>query len=245
MTQKPILGWHFTETDRLAHGDDREIVVGQTLRHEGKLVPCESGLHLSVRAVDALKYAQGNICWRVRGSVERLSHGDPVDKWVCRERTALWRVDAEKLLRRFARSCALDVVHLWNPPKVVLRWLVYGKVRDQAAARAAARAVAGAAAWDAAQDAAWAAAQAAARAAAQDAAQDAARAAARADAGAVAGAAAWDAAQDAAWDAAWAAAGAAAWAKQNKRPESWLHAAHRGELDYNAPLEVSKIGRKK
>ena len=78
--------------------------------------------------------------------------------------------DATEVLQSFARKCALDVVHLWEAPPVVRRYLRTGdpKLRAAArdAARAAARATAGGGAWDAARvvarDVAWAAAGAAA-----------------------------------------------------------------------------------
>jgi hypothetical protein len=81
----------------------------------------------------------------------------------------------ERLLREFARWCALQVIHLWNAPDVVREYLETGNEE----LRAAARAVAGAAAWDAARDVARAVAGDAAGAAAWDAAWDAARAVAR------------------------------------------------------------------
>ena len=116
-----------------------------------------------------------------------IVHGN--DKLVCTERTIVVRMDAEPLLRYFSRQQALSVIHLWDPPQVVLDYLM-----GDDAARAAARV----AAWDTARAATWAAARATARAAAWDtarvAAWDTARAAARA------------AARDAAWDAAWYAA---------------------------------------
>jgi hypothetical protein len=107
---------------------------------------------------------------------------------LCRRRRILWRLEAGDLLRRFARECAADVLHLWDAPQVVKDYLKGGDESLRAAARDAAWAATWAAAWDAAT-------------AARDAARtrDAASAAwhtARADA-------AREAARDAAWDAAW------------------------------------------
>src|SRR5690606_19611648 len=132
----------------------------------------------------ALGYAPGPILWRVELGGTIVT-GD--DKVCATERTYLWGVDASECLREFARKCALDVIHLWDAPELVVRYLKTGDESIRAAARPAAWdaawAAARAAAWDAA---AWAAARATARAAAWDAAKEAARAAAR----------------DAAWDAA-------------------------------------------
>ena len=159
--------WHFCvrDGDRIVTNAGRLVVtIGETIRHEGKLKMCSSGLHASVRPIDALSYARGNIACCVECGGE-IVLGD--DKLVCSERTVLWAVDAEATLHHFARLCALDVLHLWpDPPDVVVRYLRTG---DESI-RAAARDAAGVAAWDAAGAAVWAAAG--------DAARDAARAAA-------------------------------------------------------------------
>jgi hypothetical protein len=236
---KTVKAWHFlSDSGKLRDG--REVEVGTWLKHSGPAVMCQSGLHASRKVTDALKYAPGSVVCRVecRDIVEEQS-----DKLLCRERRILWQMDATPILRAFARKCAMDVIHLWDAPDVVVRYLKTGdeSLRDaardaaRAAAWAAARDAAWDAAWDAARDAAWAAAWAAARAAAWDAAWDAAWAAARAAAWdaawdaardaawAAAWDAAWDAARDAAWDAARAAARAAAWAaaRDAARDAAW------------------------
>ena len=74
---------------------------------------------------------------------------------------ALWCLRAvnghEKEIRRFACQCALDVIHLWNAPPIVKRYLKTGNEKLRAAAGDAAWAAAGAAAWAAARAAAGAA----------------------------------------------------------------------------------------
>jgi hypothetical protein len=244
-TKEPILAWHFVG----AHLRDGRPIPddGVPLIHRGKVVPCEQGMHASVRLRDGLKYAPGETLCRVSctGTVVQQT-----DQLACSQRTILWRIDATAVLREFARKCALDVAHLWDMSAVVREYLETGRedLRDaagaaawaaawaaaEAAARAAARAAAGdgaaacdaarAAAWDGA--AAWAAAEAAARAAARAAAWAAAwdGAAAWAAAEAAARAAARAAAGDAAWDgaAAWAAARAAAGDAQNAHLEAMV-----------------------
>jgi hypothetical protein len=121
---------------------------------------CVSGLHASKRPIDALRYAPGNTICRVECAGVAVRQAD---KFVCRERTILWRVDGEGLLRDFARRCALDVAHLWDIPDVVREYLTTGDKSLRAAAWAAARAAARAAAWAAAEAAAEAAAWEAAR----------------------------------------------------------------------------------
>ena len=154
----PVLAWHFVGATLR---DGRPIPAdGETLKHRGKLLPCERGLHASDRLIDALQYAPGWTLCRVRmgGTIKRET-----DKLVARERTILWRIDATDVLRAFACKCALDVAHLWDMPPIVRKYLETGDESIRAAARDAARAAAWdaarAAAWDAAWDAAWAAAR--------------------------------------------------------------------------------------
>ncbi len=139
--------WHFVG-DTLRDG--RPIPKdGEKLVHDGELVMCESGLHASERIIDALQYAPGSTICRVEVGGEILKSDD---KLVATERTILWRVDGENLLRKFARLCALDVVHLWDAPDVVLEYLNTGNEKLRDAARAAAWAAARDAEWDAARD---------------------------------------------------------------------------------------------
>jgi hypothetical protein len=188
---RTVQAWHFCG-DKLRCGS--EIPAdGVTFTYTGPLVMCESGLHASREPFDALQYAPGPTLCLVNCAGE-IVEGD--DKLICTERTIIARMDATDLLRYFARMQALSVIHLWEPPDVVLDYLMTGDESIRAAARDAA--------WDAARDAAGAAARAAARDAAGAAARDA------------AGAAAWDAAGAAARDAAWDAARAAAWAAARK-----------------------------
>jgi hypothetical protein len=207
--------WHFVGAELR---DGRPVPAdGETLVHDGPLVMCESGLHASRRLIDALQYAPGSTVCRVELGGE-IIQGD--DKLVARERTILWRVDADTILRDFARRCALDVIHLWAAPAVVREYLTTGDESLRAAA------------WDEAWDAARAAARAAARTAARDAARAEAWDAARAAAWAAARTAARTAARDAAWaearDAARAAARAAARVRQNQRLTAMVSAARRG-----------------
>ena len=229
---KQVTGWWFApQNKKLANGDNREIKLGITHSlKNGKIIPCKYGLHLSKRPIDALQYAQSSIIYKVVGSGVIVPHGNPVDKYACSKRKYVaGGIDVSDTLRHFARLCALDVIHLWNPPKVIIEYLNTGNEKNRPAAWDAARAAARATEWDAAsdaaRDAAWAAARATewdaawdaewdaaevmARAAASDAAEAMARAAARAAASA--------AARGAASDAAMAAARVAACEKQNKR----------------------------
>jgi len=187
-------GWHFADKtlrDGTPHPD-----VGVTLPEIPNLKPCLRGYHASPTPLQALQWAPGPYVARVRLHGVVIPHGDPIDKYVASMRTQLTPyVDATDALRLFTRQCALDVIHLWNAPDVVRKFLEtgYGGLRANAE-RAVAKARTRGAAGIAAQDAAWAAVQNAAQAAvaetsaqaavaetsAQAAAQDTARAAAQA-----------------------------------------------------------------
>jgi hypothetical protein len=165
---------------------------------------CERGFHGSVDPLDALMYAPGSYI-SIRELSGKIIKGD--DKVVASECVHVVGFDGEEMLRKFARLCALDVIHLWDAPDVAVRYLKTGDESIRRAALDAARR----AALDAARRAAWAAALDAASAA-RRAALAAARRAAWAAARNAARYAAWDAAS-AARRAALAAARDAAWAK--------------------------------
>ena len=121
--------WHFVnETLR----DGRPIPPdGEWLVHDGELIMCGSGLHASVRILDALIYAPGNTICRVEVDGEIL-HDD--DKLVAEKRKILWRIEGEQVLTAFARWCALQVVHLWDAPDVVIKYLTTGNENTSDAA---------------------------------------------------------------------------------------------------------------
>ena len=174
-----VLAWHFVGPTLR---DGRPVPAdGVTLRHEGKVIPCESGLHASRHPFDALRFAPGETLCLVRCSGIIVPHGDPENKIACSERTILARMDFTEPLRYFARMQALSVIHLWNAPNVVLDYLMTGDESIRAAAGDAAWAAAWATAWATARATAWATAKAAAWAAARAAASAAAWAAARDD----------------------------------------------------------------
>jgi len=150
------LAYHFVGATRR---DGRPVPPdGEWLVHEGEVIMCAAGLHASRRPFDALRYAPGETLCLV--GCEGILDED-TDKFVCRRRRIVRRIDATRMLREFARICALSVIHLWNAPLVVRQYLETGdeSLRDVALAAApdvewaAARA---SASWAAARDAAWA-----------------------------------------------------------------------------------------
>ena len=148
-----VIAYHFCG-DTLRDG--RPIPPdGEWLVHEGPAVMCESGLHASRHPLDALHYAPGAILCLVECE-DVVTEQD--DKFVCRRRKIVKRIDATELLWKASRQFALSVIHLWDAPAVVREFLETGDESLRDAARAAA--------WAAARDAARAAASDAARAAA-------------------------------------------------------------------------------
>src|SRR5271166_3283358 len=98
-TDQMTVAWHFVG-DTLRDG--RPVPPdGVVLRHDGPLVMCESGLHWSRRAIDALTYAPGPIACRVIAGGEMI---EEADKGASMERTIIWRYDATDVLRAFARA---------------------------------------------------------------------------------------------------------------------------------------------
>ena len=185
-TQQKVLAWHFMADKNgvpaLRNGEAAPS-IGATLRHDGNLEICSSGLHASERLIDALQYAPGPWLARVELSGQMIRQND---KLVATKRRILAVKNVERELHEFAVMCAVNALErtgetderCWQAVDIKLAWLE-GMANDEdlaaawAAARAAAWAAARAAAWDAAWDAAMAAAWAAARAAAMDAAWDA------------------------------------------------------------------------
>ena len=114
------------------------------------------------------------------------------DKLVASRRRILWRMDGDVVLWAFARWCALQVIHLWDTPQVVIDYLRTGDEGLRAVARVVAKG----------------AARSATRSATSPIAREAARDAARS--------AAWDV-----WDAAWSADRDATWAATGDRVAAW------------------------
>ena len=179
MTKLPALAYWFAAEPRLPHGDNRPVVIGETLRVKPPLKLCEHGLHWSVDPFDALLYANGNLLYQVRpddsdwydneGQWHKGEYLLGDDKGCSTGRTALAVRDATDMLHAFRRDEALRVIHLWDAPEVVRpevvrRYLETGDETIRAAAVTTAEAAAWIAAWAAGETAAWAAVVAAERA---------------------------------------------------------------------------------
>ena len=130
---EPTFAWHFV---------NKTLRDGSPLPPDGKWLPkisnielCERGYHGSLHPFDALCYAPGpTLCWcEYRGQIIYSN-----DKLVAGQRRIIWREDITDILRYFARMQALSVAHLWDPPDVVIDFLVTGDEGIRHAAWAAA-----------------------------------------------------------------------------------------------------------
>ena len=200
--------WHFLPPDgKIAdYGGSPHagtvVTVGQVLTVEPPIVPCQHGLHGSVRLLAALHYATSPLLCRVELSGV-IVHD--TDKHAASVRRVLAMANVTSVLHEFACEVAEEALlneraqgrepdaRSWAAIETKRRWL-RGEASDAdlTAARDAADAAARDAAWAASRAASRAAAWHAAWHAAWDAASHAARHASRARD------AAWDAAKDAA-----------------------------------------------
>ena len=181
--------WYFApEGNRLKYQDNRLIRVGVTHRIEGKPETCSHGLHASNRIIDALKYSQTNILYRVElsGEMDRAE-----DKIAAQSRKYLQRFDMESILFEFSRKQALiniKKVKLYTRKddySLIIEWLKTGDQNIRSAA------------WSAAESGAWLAARSSARSSAWSAAGSSAWSAARSAAESAAESAAWSGARSA------------------------------------------------
>jgi len=129
--------WHFArmEAGRPVMRDGTPIEIGKRYTVTSATM-CVVGYHGSPTALKALSYAPG--CWFSKREILVTDRQD--DKVVGTECVHIAGADATEALRKFARMCALDVIHLWDAPDVVVRYLKTGDESIRAAARDAARA---------------------------------------------------------------------------------------------------------
>ena len=234
-----MLAWHYVKNDYCTNNGNVKVYPGLVLTHDGPMLMCRSGLHASIRALDALKYARGSIVCRVRCSRDIVMG---TDKIMCRRRVVSWTLDAANTLHEFAchlaqkalRSSGVTSDRAWNAIRVKRDWLA-GEATDRQLAATAASLVgdltsalsttARNARWSTKKEAAFSASWAAACAAGYYGALplatiSAARNAARSAAWTAAG----DGMKDAAWHDALDAAKIAAWETSNRKLEQMLYA---------------------
>ena len=118
----------FSKNGLTQQGSTCYEVRPEPYHQNGRIEPCENGLHASEHPLEALCFAQGSNLTldRVELGGTIVAHGDPPDKYAASERTHLKRIPADPILKEFARWCALQVTHLWDCPPEVKQYLETG-----------------------------------------------------------------------------------------------------------------------
>lgn len=124
--QKKYTGYHFVG-DTLRDGQPIPK-DGAWLVHLGLIELCSSGLHWSEHPFDALNYAPGyTLCLVECAGETRFSD----DKAVSTHRKIIKRINAEKIIRGFARWQAYQVLHLWDAPAYIIESINTGQELKQ------------------------------------------------------------------------------------------------------------------
>jgi hypothetical protein len=230
MNDKVISWLWLPDNGCLSYPPYTKVEVGQTLTAEGPLEIYKNGIHASLRALEALQYAEGAIVCQVELSGEILESHNLLCAQHCK---VLTMADATTVLHEFGCLCAEQALlrereagrepdpRSWAAIEVKRKWL-RGEATDKKleaawdAARNAVYATAGNMNWNAAGAAALSAAGDLACNVACDAARDAACSAAN-------NAACGTASDDATWDMIWDVAWDVAWTTQNAKLEEMLH----------------------
>ncbi len=107
MKTKKTLAWHFVNNNgKLGYNDNRVVKVGSTYTCKGVPKLCKNGMHASKRAIDALRYAPGNIvCLVYMDVVEK-----DIDKIVGKSRKVLYMADSSIVLQKFALIVAKEAL---------------------------------------------------------------------------------------------------------------------------------------
>lgn len=110
---KTITCWHFLPDNKVTRYSNEVVTNGSILTAQGDLKLCSNGLHGSISALDALKYAPGSIICRTEISGDIIEGGDKI----CgRNRKCLQMADATKVLRIFAADCAVRLLSKIKDP---------------------------------------------------------------------------------------------------------------------------------
>lgn len=116
------IAWHFVG-EKLRDG--RPVPAdGEWLTYTGNIEWCRTGLYASRKPSQALEFAEDRrtLCVVECEDIEK----EEADKFVCRRRRILLRIDTAKIMREYTRLCALSVIHLWGAPKTVVKHLTDG-----------------------------------------------------------------------------------------------------------------------
>jgi len=97
--------WHFV-ADRLRDGQTIPG-DGEVLKHVGYVCICYRGLHAGTKILNCMEYMPGTTLCRVecRDVVRKED-----TKLVCRERTILWRMDVQQIIKSFVCKEVLNIL---------------------------------------------------------------------------------------------------------------------------------------
>lgn len=111
MSAESVEAWHFT--GNYLRDGTRVPEPGEVLHHEGPLRLCRSGLHASVKLLDAVRYAPGDDLVHLHRVVLSGDMMNGFDKIVATERMIEWTLEplvVHAVLREFIRWCGLQVL---------------------------------------------------------------------------------------------------------------------------------------
>ena len=108
-----MLAWHVVNEDFTLNYDlsDVEVCPGLELEYDGELELCRSGLHASVRLLDALLYGNSGVICRVEVGENYIESSD---KLVSDYRKVIAVADCTEILQQFAIEVAEDVLHIFE-----------------------------------------------------------------------------------------------------------------------------------
>ena len=96
--------WYFGNKQLcLGYNDGRWILPNHPITIAGQPIPCSHGLHASKSILDALSFDKGTVVHRVVLSGTIVEGGD---KLCATERTHLWWLDIEDVLKEWSLECA-------------------------------------------------------------------------------------------------------------------------------------------
>lgn len=104
---KKVLAWHFLKENRMLRDGSLLVEPGYvySIGKDERVDMCSVGMHASVKAMDALRYAPGPIVCRVLVWGGVATDGDKI---AGRHREVLWMADATETLHSMACWCVRE-----------------------------------------------------------------------------------------------------------------------------------------
>lgn len=106
--------WHFLQDDGRTAWNHLRPIPGRTMRIKREPILCKRGYHACLRAIDALRYAPGNLVQRCTLGGTVLHETGFFAKSVGQARTCFWIADASRALHEFAHNLTLITLEKWK-----------------------------------------------------------------------------------------------------------------------------------